>query len=146
MIEETIDLLLARLPRSSGDNLAGFVIDCDFALSELDEVFPVVEVNETQDPRSMVDVAVTVADSVPSIQRVHEALMSAWARLAYREYQAVGCTWYREAMVLRFVTASLGRLLVTGTIVARGGAYPKVVADFERDFSSLGGTLPSWER
>jgi hypothetical protein len=145
VIEETIDLVLSRLPPSSGENLTGFLMDCDHFFSQPEEVLRDADAKATGDPRSMVAVTVTLADPLTSLQQVNEALRAAWAEVAYRDYQALATMWYRDAMVLRFVTANpQSRLLVTGTVVASGGGYGHVAAGFERDFAAIRGPLPSW--
>jgi hypothetical protein len=145
MIEELITSLVGRLAPSSGDDLSGFLMDCEAYLAEDDLVFAKVDVGSGPNSRNMVNARLLVASTALSIQHIHNALRAAWSKLAYHEFQATGCKWYSDAMVMRFVTAvPESRLLVTGTFVASGGAYPKVAAEFGRDFAAISGPLPAW--
>ncbi|MGB2718033.1 MAG: hypothetical protein WBC51_27850 [Vicinamibacterales bacterium] len=142
MIEAVIQAVRGQGQPSSGDNLAGFAIDADHYVAEGGALVD-VDVRTTDRPECLVEVRATVADHVQSLQDVASALREAWTSLAYSDLQATSCGWYREATVLRFVTAmQRPALFVTGRIVARGGPQERLVERFIRDFSALHGQLP----
>lgn len=143
MIEGVIAAVRANSQPSFGDNLLGFSIDADHYVAE-SGVLVDVDVRTTRDAECLVDVRATVADHVQSLQEVSSALREAWTPLAYSDLQATSCIWYREATVLRFVTAMHDPgLFVTGRIIARGGPQPRLVERFLKDFGALHGPLPS---
>lgn len=149
MIEATIQNWLKRFRLSSGDDLSGFVIDCDAYLFH--DAFSSVEVKQTDDPLSMVNATIIIKPTVPSLQEITYALQNAWAKISYNEFQATSLHWYEEATVLRFITgvpnSGLG---VTGTFMAGGKNYSALVKDFRKNFSSntrivpMPGGLPAW--
>jgi len=150
MIESIIDEVLKTGRVSSGDDLTGFVIDTDYALSD-QEIFTTIDVQRTDDPRSLVNAKIEVRDGVPAIQEISKAFAAAWQRIAYTEFQACSIVWYREATILRFITTSSRGLCVTGTFVARSNDYGRLVDQFNRDFGSITsplrsfpGGLPAW--
>jgi hypothetical protein len=143
---EIIDALIrdcvSRISLSSGDNLTGFLIDCEYALEE-DDLFKIVRLETTDHPESLLN-GVVEAPSVTTIQEISQRLSGAWSRFAYPEFQAVSVRRYTEAVVMRFITAVASSSLgVTGTIVARSANYSRLVDDFNRDYSQLGGALKS---
>jgi len=141
MIEEIIREWSSRLPRSSGDNLTGFIMDADWALGEI-EGAKEVDVNGSDDPLSMVNALVTF--EVSALHLIAQGLASAWPRFAYQDLAVVSIQRYREATVMRFITAaSEGKLCVTGTVVATSPNYAHLAAEFDHQFGSLGGKLNS---
>jgi hypothetical protein len=144
MIEEIIREWSSRLTLSSGDNLTGFTMDADWALGELERVSD-VNVMRSDDPLSIVNALVTF--QVSSLPLISQGLARAWPHFAYPHFSALSIQAYREATVMRFITASSGgTLCVTGTVIATSPNYARLVADFNRDFASLTGPLPTFER
>lgn len=150
IINDIIREWAPKFSLNSGDNLTGFLIDCEYAL-ESGEVCNVLHLESGDDPETLVN-AVIEARSGATIQDISHALAAAWQQFAYPEFQAFSIRRYAEATVLRFITASgSGDLCVTGTVIARSPNYDRLVNDFNRDFSSLGGSvkplpggLPPW--
>jgi hypothetical protein len=141
MIEEIIREWSSRLPRSSGDNLTGFIMDADWALGEIEGARE-VNVNRSDDPHSMVNALVTF--EVSALHLIAQGLANAWPSFAYQELAVVSIQRYLEATVMRFITAaSGGKLCVTGTVVATSPNYADLADEFDREFGSLGGKLSS---
>src|SRR5438093_785254 len=105
MIEETIRGWARSHPLSSGDDLSGFVMDCEVYL-EAQDAFLRADVKSTEDSLSMVNAAITIDASVSSLQSVVDAFKAAWAEIAYLEFQAISIHWYEEATVFRFITGN----------------------------------------
>jgi hypothetical protein len=151
MIEDTIRDWVKRNRLSAGDDLLGFVMDCDAYLGAQD-IFSMADVQRSEDPLSMVNAALVVKSSVPSLQDISRAIKAAWTEIAYREFQASSLRWCEEATVFRFVTGDpLVGLGVTGTFIATGDHYARLVDEFRAEFGKLGakiqqlpGGLPSW--
>ena len=142
MIERVIKQVLAAAPLSTGDNLLGFEID--FA-EFVGRRFHDVSVRRTKDPAWVLDARAAPGKRISSLQDVSRRLQAVWAAIAYPEFEASSCVWYREATVFRFVTAvSSEGLCVTGRIVVSGGPYDRMVRVFERDFHRLD-SLPAME-
>jgi hypothetical protein len=142
MIEDVISDCVARLTMSSGDNLSGFIIDTEYALEE-EEAFESVDLRQSEDPKSLVNVRIAVRKGVPDLQTISHALLGAWHRIAYSEFQAVSVVPYVEATVLRFVTAvPRSGLGVTGTFVAKAPDHGRLVSSFNEVFGNLVGSLP----
>ena len=151
MIEETIRNWVSHHRLSSGDDLMGFVIDCD-AILPAQDAFLSADVKTTEDALSMVNAAVAIRPTAASLQNIADAFKSAWAQIAYHEFQAMSVRWYQEATVFRFITGDpSSRLGVTGTFIATGPHHPDLVQKFRAEFGELGvrvgqlpGGLPSW--
>lgn len=151
IIEELIKEWSARLRLSSGDDLGGFLLDVDFAF---DEVSGVTSVNcaDSATSLSLVNVIVTFETGISSVQAIGDALSSGFRRLAYPSFQASSVAWYREATVLRFITAARdGNLCVTGTMIGVTEKYDRLVDAYDYSFGSMGGRLqpfpgglPAW--
>ena len=96
-----------------------------------------VELKVSENPKCMIDVTASVCQSVPSLQELSNALREVWNHLLYPDFEASAIFRYREATVLRFVTAIETALFVTGQIKVSGVWYPKLADKYERDFHSL---------
>jgi hypothetical protein len=73
-------------------------------------------------------------------------LTQALPQLVYNHFSACSVDWYREATVLRFVTVpARWDYCVTGTVLATGPRYPELLAQFEREFSTIHGPIRSWQ-
>ncbi|HYC58592.1 MAG TPA: hypothetical protein VEK79_03420 [Thermoanaerobaculia bacterium] len=142
MIEHVIQTVLSFVRVSGGDDLTGFVIDADHALSG-EETFENVEIVSTDRSENLLEITATAPLSMATLQDVAEALKRAWQFMAYPDLQATSITWHREATVMRFVTAGArGQLCVTGRVIITAPHQDKIVKAFEEDFS-FAGRLPS---
>ena len=143
VFESVISEVVSTASASSGDNLTGFVYDAEHYLSE-NEVLVDVSVRRTAEPRCLLVIDARVTDKATTLQDVASTLREAWVSLAYAEFEASSCAWYREATLLRFVTVMSGpRLFVTGRVIASGGPYDRLVERFVREFGELHGPLDS---
>ena len=137
LLESVVTEVFRSALPSAGDNLAGFAEDAERSLRAT-RVFSGVTVRRVGDPRCLLDIRAEVGRSAESLQAVSDALCSAWVSMAYEGFEASSCVWFREAMVLRFVTAMEGaRLFVTGRVLVSGGPYLELVQRFEGAFGSL---------
>jgi hypothetical protein len=151
MIEHTIRDWVKRFRLSGGDDLLGFVMDCE-AYLEAQDAFLAAEVKTKHDQLSMVNGAVSITASVPSLQDVADAFKAAWTQIAYSEFEATSMRWYEEATLFRFITGDPNSGLgVTGTFIAGGDQYSRLVDKFRIEFGDLGarvermpGGLPPW--
>ena len=146
MIEDIVRRIAESLPAVSGDNLTGFIIDAEHYFGSCPP-FASVGVEGGSDPLSIVTVRARIREDVASIQDISQALSSALPKVAYNHFSACSIEWYKEATVLRFVTVP-GRstYYVSGTVLATGPSYPRLLAAFERDFSEIHGPVHSWQR
>lgn len=126
-------------------------MDCDANLYDPDS-FLSVDVNKSEDSLSMVNALIIIQPSIPSLQEIAYALQAAWTKIAFNEFQATSIRWYEEATVFRFVTgvpnSGLG---FTGTFIATGNDYSRLVDQFRTGFGNVGsrierfpGGLPPW--
>lgn len=137
MIEETILQIVAKGRRSSGDDLLGFEVDTAYVF-EMSGRFRTFSCARTDDPRSLLEIHAVANGDITSLQEVRNALLSVWTKIAYADYGAQGCRWYKDATVMRFVTCTDNlELCVTGTITATAPHYADLAAAFERDFHVL---------
>jgi hypothetical protein len=135
MIEQVIRVVVSNASMSFGDDLTGFVIDADHAL-EGEATFENVQIARTDRRESLLEITATVPAGMTTLQDVANALRRAWEFMAYSELQATSVAWFREATVMRFVTASSrGQLCVTGRILVTAPHYDQLVSRFEQDFS-----------
>jgi hypothetical protein len=144
VIEDLIRRIAETVPAVSGDSLTGFVIDAEHYFGQCDP-FESVEVDRRRDPLSIVIVRAQVKDDVASVQDISQALSSALPQLTYNHFSACSIDWYKEGTVLRFVTVPAGAAYyVSGTVLATGPSYPRLLAAFERDFGKLHGPVQPW--
>ena len=142
-IEETIKNILVRVPPSSGDDLAGMLIDADHYLTEHMN-FSNATVKTTQDPACLLTADVVITDDTSTLQEVYQALLDVWASIGYTNFQASSVFMCKDATILRFVTViSNDSFCVTGRFKAFGPKYPQLVAEFENDFGRISGQLRS---
>lgn len=143
MIERVIDLVCQNARPGSGTNLEGFVTDADFYLWK-SGFLDAIRVRQTDRPQRMLEIEATVTDKAQSLQEVAWALREAWTNLAYADFEASSCRWYREGTVLDFVTIMRERgVFVTGRMFATGTSQAELVARFVRDFGPMYGELQS---
>lgn len=113
-----------RIPRSAGDDLLGFKIDCGAFVD--DDSFVSTEIHETGDTKNMLEIVVNIDDSIPSIQMLTEKIGNLFLSIEYQNYSCHGCQWTEEALPFRFVTViSSDQFLVSGTIKVIGENYEK---------------------
>jgi len=138
VMDDVIARTLAWARPSDGDNLTGFVMDADHAF-ESTEMFDSVHVERTGDASRLVVIRLVVGKNVPTLQSVASALREAWSGLAYLGFQASAIERYRDATVMKFVTATDdGGLCVTGEVIAVSAAQERLVAEFEQNFPFAG--------
>jgi len=144
MIEEIIRDWIRQYPISSGDDLIGFILDAEHALSR-SELVANVRVDRGDDPLSLVNAVVHFRD-VGTLQQIPSFLATAWSELAYPAFQTLSIQPYVEATTLRFITANAAKTLcATGLIVATSPNYAKLVRSFNADFAGVVGPLPHLE-
>ncbi len=116
----------------------GFAIDVEHYLDSC-EAIDNISVSETQDHVCLLEIRGDITDQVSTVQEINKVLAAVWQGLAYRNFQATSCQWYREATIFRFVTVVSGNsFYVTGKIVIGGGKYPLLVERYDQDFGMLG--------
>ena len=138
IMDEVIARTIVWARLSHGDNLTGFIIDAEYAFEET-EAFDSVQIESTEDPARMLVIRLVAHKSVPTLQSIADALREAWLHLAYLGIQALAIEQYRDATVMRFVTATEdGGLCVTGEANATSPVYERLVTEFEQNFSFAG--------
>lgn len=144
-VEEVIRSLLGRISVSSGDDLLGFVLDLQHEIESVDGITR-SWVRDQPSLLSMVSVFAEFADGIPSIQDLGLRIQRVSDAVMYPAFRCSSLRWYRDAAVVRFVTASKERhLCVTGTIVAVSKDYPELVKRFDATYSSMVGPLPEMD-
>src|SRR5687767_13215042 len=139
MIETVIAQVMAMRTPSSGENLDGFEIDLDAALDQqaFDAVLADTSVVRTADPRCMLVAHASVHPTVTSIYDVFQALWSVWSAARYYDFEAASLTTYSDAVVLRFVTAGMEPLCVSGRVVVSGEQAEALLAEYAREHGPL---------
>ena len=138
MIDEVIASVLAKARPSSGGDLDGIVIDADYAF-ENESTFEEVEIARTTQPECMLEITARAPERMTMLQHISHALREAWQSLAYSDFQATSILWYRQAMIMKFVTSNIeGTLCVTGRVIITAPRYSEMVLAFERDFGFAG--------
>ena len=141
MIENLISRIASSEPPYKGDSLSGFMDELEFALFDTDALTQ-TKVRRTENLLCMLAVSAIVTDQADSLPAIEDTLHSVWLHACPPFFQATGCTRYKEAIVLRFVTlASGGFPFVSGAIVAGGTHLAGLLAEFERTFD-YGLSLP----
>lgn len=136
--DDVIARVLAWAKPSSGDNLLGFEIDAEHAFAST-EIFDTIRIEETSDPSCLLRVHLTAAGDTQALQDISSALRKAWSQLVYLGFEANAIEQYRDAVVMRFVTATGdGKLCVTGEAIATSSNYEQLVEDYERKFAFAG--------
>ena len=134
MIDDVIERVLAWASPSDGDNLLGFALDAEHAF-ENTGVFDSVGVECTNDPSRLLVVRLIATETTPTLQHIAIALREAWSGLYYLGFEASVMEQYRDAIVMRFVTANAtGALCVTGEVIATSPVYERLVAVHEENF------------
>lgn len=132
-IENLIDMLTTTgSPASEEWLVGGWIVNAKDALAHSKELVK-SQVQVTTASRCIVRIKAKVSESTASIQDVNKGLKSAWAAgMAYKYFQATNCTWYKEAMVLRFATMlSDDAPYITGSIVVDGARYASLASLYE---------------
>ena len=143
MIEDLIRRIAETVPAVCGDNLTGLIIDSEhyFGTCAVESV----EVEGGRDPLSIVTIHARVKESVASVQDISQALSGVLPQVVYNHFTASSVGWYKEATVLHFITVPVrGTYYVSGTVVATGLSYPRLLAAFEQEFSRIHGPVQSW--
>lgn len=144
MIEETIQDVAAGTVASSGDNLTGFEIDLDHALFQAG-LAEDARIIRSDDDVSMLNVSIALPASFGSIAQVSLALAEVLMVIAYDTFHAAAFAYYRDAAILRFVTAVPSQgLRVTGTILVHGTSYEKLAEKDRPGVPPMPGGLPGW--
>lgn len=132
-IENLIDMVTTTgSPASEEWLVGGWIVNAKDALSHTKELVK-SQVTVTTTARCIVLVKAKASESAASIQEVNKCLKSAWAAgMAYKYFQATNCTWYKEAMVLRFATMlSDDAPYITGKIIVDGVRYASLASMYE---------------
>lgn len=138
IIDDVIASVLAWARLNEGSNLDGFIMDADHAFESTD-TFDSVNVEATSDPSRLLLIRVVARETTSTLQEIANAMQTAWSQLVYLGFEASMINRYRDATVMRFVTASNdGHLCVTGEVVATSPNYEALVADYEANFSFAG--------
>jgi DNA-binding winged helix-turn-helix (wHTH) protein len=117
-----------------GDNLLGFRIDMDLAL-ESQFLLESHDLTVSDSPLSMINVIATLATDVERLAAVAQMLRAIWDAVAYRHFEASSVQQFRDATILRFITViSDDAFFVSGTVRVKGDSYPRLVANYERDW------------
>ena len=134
IIEDTIRRVASSVPPSMGDNLLGFRIDMDLAL-EGQVLLESHDLTVSDSPLSMINVTATLATDVERLAAVAQMLRAIWDAVAYRHFEASSVQQFRDATILRFITViSDDAFFVSGTVRVKGDSYPRLVANYERDW------------
>lgn len=141
MIESIIELIQKTHSPSTDENLMGFVQDMDYALWK-HKAFKKCKTKRTSDPNCLIRACVKIAAKVRSVQEIADAFEKIGNEIGYNELKVISIKWYSDATVLRFVTAMHGAdLFVTGTVVASGRRYPKLVESYNAEYGEWHGNL-----
>lgn len=135
IIEELIDHLAKSRELAGWEYVHGtWTVDADHALGNATEIAK-FRVRVTSDSRCLLDIQASLNDSVASMAEVQRCLHRAWNYLSYKKFQASSCIWYRESMILRFVSAlSDDASLVTGRIIVSGARYKVLAREHEESW------------
>lgn len=152
MIESVISLVQQSCLIAAGSNISGFITDVDFAFYQ-STMFKEVDITTSSDKNSLIRARALISPAAHSVQQIGDALLSICNYIGFNHFTASSIKWYREATVLRFVTAASETLYVTGTVVASGPKYPRLVERYDQDFGNLSGPLkpypgglPDWAK
>jgi hypothetical protein len=144
MIETLIRQLADTLPPSSKGDLDGFSQDLDHAFWEARKVFASAKISLTSNPLRLIEVTATVVDNVANLADVTRTLQNIWASVAYTYFEASNCEWYREGVVLRFVSIiQQSRFFVSGALVVEGDSCMWLIAEYQRKLDRTLDSLPS---
>jgi hypothetical protein len=98
-------------------------------------MFESVRVQRTDDPSCLLRINLVAFATTPTLQKISAALRQAWAKLVYFGFEASMIEQYRDATVMRFVTATEnGGLCVTGEVIASSPAHEQLVLQYEEGF------------
>lgn len=101
---------------------------------------------ERTDPECLLELKATVAPSILSIYDLQSLQYKIWHDLAFPHFEASSITLYKEASVMRFITASGNKSCFTGRMIIGGDYYYHLLgrrlaklpaAPFAIDFSDL---------
>jgi hypothetical protein len=145
VIETLIKQIVEKVPPSANGNLEGFITDLDHAFWKAKKVIaPPNKFLRTNQPRQLLVVRASIAESVKALPIVFQTIKAVWASVTYRYFEASSLDYYQEALVLRFVTVmSDEELFVSGAIIIEGQKYQKLIIEHESKFGKTVETLPS---
>lgn len=134
LIDRVIQSVVESHSPSSGNNLLGFEFDAEHYFG-YNEIFADTKVVPYDNPLCMFELRGQISEQVPSIQHLQSRLVEIWQILAYKYFQATSIEFFKETVVVHFVTViSSERFYVTGKMVVGGRHYLRLVEQYEKDF------------
>jgi hypothetical protein len=129
MIIEEIIKEIANSPSyvpSTGDNLLGMEYDIDHAF-ESNRAFEEVTIKRTGNKNSMLEIVVSVSDSVNALHEVSQGIKKSWEFIQYQYFEASSITIGKHKAGFRFITViGENQFYVTGTVWVKDPRYEKV--------------------
>ena len=147
MIETLIKQIAEKIPPSSGGNLDGFFTDLDYALCNAKDIISAHKISITKDPYNLILVKAIGADDVTNLPDITRSLKNLWASVTYRYFEASSYAWYKEGIVLRFITVVTDeQFFVSGAIIVQGKKCQKLVSEHQQKIGRSYDSLHQWYR